>query len=196
MIRFILDHVAAALTRVTQQFKGKARFEALVSTFSEQVQGLEDAFNKLYSDRWLTTAIGLQLDNLGTVVGESRVGRDDEDYRTAIKARIAANVCNGTPDEILRVLSLYDAPVYKLTELFPAKLELYRTIALVTDPAILLRVLQSIKSCGVGVGLHYALVDSDNVFTFASGDVEEDSTTQGFSDDLETTGGFWSDVVS
>lgn len=99
-------HVAEALGNYIQKFKGKPRLMALTTAYIEQIQDLEDAFYQLITDRTIETAVGAQLDGIGSIVGEAREGREDEDYRLAIRVRILLNLTNGTIEQVIEILSL------------------------------------------------------------------------------------------
>jgi hypothetical protein len=101
-------------------------FEKLLATYIQQIQELEQALFQLIDDRTLETSLGAQLDGLGSVVGEARLGRDDDAYRIAIKGRITLNLSNGTPEDIISVIASQIGPKQlTLTEdSFPAHFEL------------------------------------------------------------------------
>jgi len=193
MIELVVNHVLDAIGKLVQQFKGKPKIEAFLSAFIEQIQELEEVFYQLATERGIDGE-GAQLDGLGSIVGEARQGRSDVLYRAAILKRIGINISAATTEDVLEIMTLFDPDTYELIEYQPATFWV-RKASGTTNPLEFLALLQGIKSSGVKVGFQYAEVDEDNVFSFASGDVEETSTTQGFADDAETTGGYWSDVV-
>ena len=56
--------------------------------------------------RVVGVAVGAQLDVLGRIVGEARLGDPDANYRLRIKAGILLNVSSGTPEELLAIFRL------------------------------------------------------------------------------------------
>lgn len=115
------SHVEQALRRRIEQFKEKARFGDLLTSYIQSVQFVEDALFQVLDDTTLLTSEGLQLDNIGQIVGEPRFGRNDLQYATAIRARILLNVSEGTTtDIILLILALQDGLSVNVIELFPA----------------------------------------------------------------------------
>ncbi|HEY3802246.1 MAG TPA: hypothetical protein VGL61_06540 [Kofleriaceae bacterium] len=54
----------------------------------------------------MTDAVGAQLDVLGKIVGQVRLGSSDDDYRRYIQARIAANRASGKREELINVAKL------------------------------------------------------------------------------------------
>jgi len=90
------------------------------------MQELEDAVWSVLTERWVPEAIGAQLDEMGEIVGEPRLGRTDAEYRPAIELRISLNQSGGEPEriiEFLRRIAGADAVIYK--EIWPAKIEIY-----------------------------------------------------------------------
>ncbi len=117
----ITDHIIAAKKRLLEQYKGKARMEALIEALVTPVQPLEDAFFQLLEERYLETSVGFQLDRLGDIVGISRDGLNDDQYRLRIRARIFVNVSNGEPETLILVYKLLTlSNLVILEELFPA----------------------------------------------------------------------------
>lgn len=47
------------------------------------------------------------MDYLGKIIGESRLGRDDEDYRAALRVRVSINTATGTPDSVIDLVKGY-----------------------------------------------------------------------------------------
>ena len=76
----------------------------MLSVLLGPIQDLEDTFYDLAVERRLDTAIGAQLDVYGIIVGASRRGLSDDDYRVYLQVRIQANRSNGQGDVILAVV--------------------------------------------------------------------------------------------
>lgn len=116
------DHVLEALSRFIEQFKDQPDIAAVLTSYVLQIQDLECALSDLLTETTLQTSVGQHLDDLGDLVGEPRAGRDDEQYRTAIIARIGLNTSNGTIEDVIGIIiSVAGAPVtVTITEFFPA----------------------------------------------------------------------------
>jgi hypothetical protein len=67
------------------------RLNKLINIFADQVQEIEDTLDDVENKCDLDTAIGTQLDGLGEIVNEPRLGRSDIDYAAALRVRIAIN---------------------------------------------------------------------------------------------------------
>jgi hypothetical protein len=89
--------------RLYEQFKGLPKWDGLVRAIARQAQDWEDAAQAVLTTISIDDSAGTQLDNLGRLIGQPRVGLDDAAYRLYIKARIIANKSNGTAENIYRV---------------------------------------------------------------------------------------------
>lgn len=99
----IEDHVALALTRLPSQFAGKPKLRAFISALIRPFQRLEDAQWQVYTLTSIDTATGLELEQIGILVGEPPSGLDDEVYRRRIRARIAVNRSKGRAEDLYSV---------------------------------------------------------------------------------------------
>jgi len=66
------DHAEIAWNHWLAQHVDKSETENFVRSFYPPLQWLDDALNQLYTDRWLDTAVGQQLDGIGSIVGIAR----------------------------------------------------------------------------------------------------------------------------
>jgi hypothetical protein len=120
-IEYIQDHVAQANLRLVEQDKESINLNKLLSAIVSPVQELEDCFQDLIYERSLTTATGVNLDNLGAIVGEKRNYKKDSDYRIAILSRIIINASGGTVNEIIAaIMLLYGTKNIEVSNLYPA----------------------------------------------------------------------------
>ncbi len=152
-------HVTEAIANLVEQFKSKLKLNFLLQSYIEEIQDLEVALFEVLEERGIATSIGAQLDGLGSIVGEERLGRSDDDYRTAIIARIGINVGSGTPEDIIGYLTLVAAGSdIELEEFFPASLTARVVDALTADEATVIgNLLKEIKAAGVGIDLVYGI---------------------------------------
>ena len=122
----IETHADDAAARLTSQYADAEKLRGLVSLWGERVQGIEDAAWSLLTDRWLDVAEGQQLDEIGDLVGEPRLGRTDETYREAINVRITINQSGGEPERIIEFFRrIAGANQVLYQEVYPAKIELF-----------------------------------------------------------------------
>jgi hypothetical protein len=187
------NHVAEALATLIAQFKGKTNLEGLLSLYTEEVQEIEDVLFQVLEDTVLDAAVGQQLDNLGTAVGVERGGRTDDDYRTRLRAQIAINKASGTLPEIVEILRLVTANVFEVVEWYPAGLTVRIDDALTESPTELAGILREARAAAVQTYLTYTGVADAQTFTFATGDVVENSDDQGFGYDQD---GNWTGLTA
>ena len=144
----ITDHVDAAIGRLTSQYEKADRLKALIRVDSERVQELESAAYSLLTERWIPEAVGQQLNELGAISGEPRLGRSDSDYRDAIQLRVRLNRGGGEPELILTYARvLFGTDDVRLDELYPAKLEIFVNADVTEQQAQLIR-----RVVGAGIG--------------------------------------------
>lgn len=117
----MLDYIALAKSRLTNQFSEAPRITALTEAMITPVQDVEELADDVKNLRWIATASGKQLDGCGYIVGEPRQGRDDEEYRKWILFRIFVNTSNATPEDLMHGLRfLTDPDDVQYMEQYPA----------------------------------------------------------------------------
>lgn len=123
---FITTHVTDAKERLLQQYKESAKLKALLDAFHAQVQELENVFNDLYISRVINAASGQVLDDMGTIVGQARIGFDDIRYRSLLFSKVGENTSQGDPEKVLQVVKLLAvANIAQIQEWYPAGYGLY-----------------------------------------------------------------------
>lgn len=197
----ITNHVQAGLDLLLDQYKGKPRIAALLTSELEQVQELEDAIWDVIVGRLIDNAVGVQLDALGKIVGQKRQGAGDEVFRARIRARIWANRSLGHPDDIIKVVQLASGLAddeWTYTEVYPAGflIELLGPI----DPSIVPVVAELVKVAkppGVGFSVLFSGIPESETFAFSDDDDPMTDVDRGFADDdpTEAPGGRWIDVA-
>jgi hypothetical protein len=106
----MLDYETLAQSRLTGKFADNPKMQALIAAIVAPLTLLETAADQLMSERWIDTAVGLQLDGAGSIVGELRRGRDDDTYREAIRFRVIVNISQATPGDLINGLQILTAP--------------------------------------------------------------------------------------
>lgn len=116
-----IDHQAKAESRVITQYRESTNLLDMNGVYLNQSQELEQVFQDLINKRSINTATGINLDNIGEIVGQSRQVEDqvltDDDYRKFIKARIVRNYTTSTIEEVIAsVIFILDAPQVQVVE--------------------------------------------------------------------------------
>ena len=101
-----------ALALLVSQFRDQklngdlTNLQKLIRILSVPAQELAYVNYKILTERWLNIAVGVQLDELGIILGLSRnPGESDEDYRERLQFQIFINISNGTPEDVIRALA-------------------------------------------------------------------------------------------
>lgn len=101
------DQVEIAVDRPSYKLKDKENFIALITMLVSQLQEIEEALILLGNQKDIDNVVGIYLDYLGKILGEDRLERSDEEYRTALKLKISINNSDGTPDIISEIIQTY-----------------------------------------------------------------------------------------
>lgn len=171
MIPSTVDCTQEQIDRLTDAFRGRTNIEGIVSALGASLQNLETCVFDFYTKRRLDTATNDALDKLGALVGQTRDGLPDADYREAIRLRIAINKSDGRAVDIVNITNmiLSQAGVtgsYSEGEEASFQIEALNTTAVST----VLRMLSEARPAGVYAVFWYS--------TWATGDdLEWGSTT-------------------
>lgn len=189
MVDQITDHDDRMKELLIQQFKEQPNFQKMIDALAVGIQELEDVSNDMLEDRSINTAIGVQLDFLGELVGEDRLGRTDDDYRSAIRVRISINTSKGTPEDLISIFAaLTNAGTVDYSELFPAFVDMFTNGDLIPD--FLVDNMNQVKPAGVAL----ILSSSQGGIPFA---LHGDFDGEGLSDTNQPTiGGELSGILS
>lgn len=129
---YIPNHIELAKSRLIEQFKEyrkigafSARPEGInnfIAAAVASVQDVEDVVNDLWIFRSLNQAQGVQLDEIGAIVGAPRTpGESDDDYRIDIQFQIFINSSNGEPETLYAVSRFVtNTPTVGYREYWPA----------------------------------------------------------------------------
>lgn len=167
------NHLQAIKSYDLEQYKESRTLSVLMQALVSQLQHTEDTFLDLELKRFIPTAFGYTLDLMGSIVGESRNFKNDNDYRTAILIRALINNGGGTPEDIISAIRiLYTPRKIEYSEIYPANFSLFIQASKVIPPQVDLGLLNirslinSIKPMGVGEFIVTAS-SGDNLFRFS-----------------------------
>lgn len=161
-------HTTRGLSRLIEQFKGKVNIEKLLKIVLSELDEIETALQEVLVYREIDQAYGSQLDLIGDLIGRSRDGYSDADYRARLKLQIGINTSESEADRILTVWkALTGSPSVSLTENFPAALTLTAQTSAV-DPNVIQEI-ERISAAGVKLnytiisGVPFGFFDSDGL---------------------------------
>ena len=106
------DYAAVAADSTPSRLADKPKFAALLGVYAATFQRVDDFVLAVNTALAIDDATGVQLDNLGALVGQSRSGgawpngESDDAYRPKIVARSLANRSCGTTPELQLILSI------------------------------------------------------------------------------------------
>lgn len=102
------DHVGKGRALLIEQFKNRRVVQGYLDCLMRRAQDLENVFWDIINSRILDDATAAQLDSLGGLANEKRSGRNDDDFRAAIRLRIRVNRSKGRIADIIDVAMLAD----------------------------------------------------------------------------------------
>lgn len=176
------SHTERGLSRLVQQFKGKVNIEKLLTVFLSELDEVEQTLIDIQIYKAIDSAFGFQLDQIGAIIGRTRDGYFDSDYRSRLKLQIGINTSEGDADKILTVWkSLTSSEIVSISENFPAEITLTAQTSAV-DPTIIDEMHRVVSA---GVGLNFIISDG-NPFAF----FDADGLGFGTTDDAGVGGAF------
>lgn len=93
------DLIVEGLSRLPSQFINSPIIRGLVEAILTNLQPLEDVLTQLDNERDLDTAVGVQLDVLGLLIGLLRGSLTDDQYRKALRVKVSQNASRGTTED-------------------------------------------------------------------------------------------------
>lgn len=144
----MMDYESLAASRITNVFRDKPRVREVIVSMPRQLTIFEQVAEQVRNERGLDLAIGVQLDKIGELIGEKRLGRPDEEYRLSIRFRIFVNISKGRPSDVnyvvkfltkgddIQYLESYPATVYMFSSGYDANSSLPDNVQEVAPAAI------------------------------------------------------------
>ncbi len=174
-------HVEVGLGRLIERWKGKPNVEAFLRSYLEQIQDLEEAIWFVIFGRMPDYAEGVQLDQLGKIVGRARDGMPDDAFRLYIKAQIRVNQSFGTVPDLIAIIQTIETAAFRVYE-YPTAAFLIAFTEAPTSPAgrVIPALVKAGRAVGVG-GLVTMPLDADRGALFGSVYAPALNATRGFS---------------
>jgi len=189
----VSDHCTVAASRFIQYLRDKPILTALLCEFVKPLNELETAFFALLNERSIDSAVGVQLDGIGTILNKPRNGRTDDAYRVVLRVELLVLRSNGKREELIEIVLTFLGAGFSLNiqSAYPAGVcyEIVEDIS-AFDPLEIAELLGRAKAGGVKLQLKYALSPQTSVFKFSSQvNAIDTSSLRGFANPGQTTGG-------
>lgn len=113
-------HGLSARALFIDQFRGRKVVTGILDSLTSRVQAVENSIFDVINLRMLDLATFAQLDSVGDLVGEPRLGRADTAYREAIRLRIRVERSQGRAEDVIQVVSLATSNNFLYREMYPA----------------------------------------------------------------------------
>jgi hypothetical protein len=165
----ITTHIADAKERLLFQYKGKANIEALLDSLGgQQIQDLENILFDINTRLDIDNSEGVQLNNIGLIVGQPRNGQDDITYRLFLKAKAGVNVSEGDVERVLSVWKIITGgSVIQVIDVYPAGVELFSDVPVADELAeAAFTLMQDVVAAGVRVTS--SIISPEDAFGFDS----------------------------
>jgi len=190
-----VDHTELGVNRLIWQYRGsQPRMQAWLSTYLDSYQTLEDTAIQVLANRWPLTAVGVQLDTLGEIVGQARGTLTDDQYRLFILARILVNKSIGRVADLGTIATVLGFDPIDIWEHSPG--EVHVSVAGADFGELVIELLADAKAGGVMLRFTFSDEDEGDVFQMSNTlGADDTSITSGFGDLGETTqntGGYFS----
>tara|TARA_Y100000593_G_C4223558_1_gene293211 strand:+ start:281 stop:847 length:567 start_codon:yes stop_codon:yes gene_type:complete len=179
MIEHIPNHEEQALARLLYYAKDYSNLRSIISMLSDGVQQIEDVLYDLLVSTTIEMAEGVTLDSWGSLVGETREGRADTEYRRFILARAAARNSHGRSETLLYIMGVVTLGPLSIQHIdFPGdyKLEyVHPTPSTVDERRRTTDIIKQATSAGVGVSiveanpLYFGFAGNPNALGFGAG---------------------------
>lgn len=147
--------IAIKANKLLEQYKPKPNINALINAlYSDPIEELKSLVAVLYNRFNIDASSGYQLDQIGTIVNQDRLGHDDTEYRMLLKARICKNNSDSTCEAIIAFWKIVTQASYvKVQEIYPARINIITDVDLAADiKDLAIELLQQVVGAGIEVG--------------------------------------------
>lgn len=196
----INNHVQQALGRLLAQYQGRPLIAGLYTAIVTQIQDIENATFAIDAGRQIwngtsTPAVGQALDDIGTIVGVSRNGLNDQQYILLIFGKIAENFSDDTVESVLSVVGyVFQAQQVITQEIYPAGMDI--TVLVPAIPASLFNLAKNLVQNTLGAGIKLVVSESGVTGTFRYAGPGVSGAVNGYGDvNTPGSGGVYAGVI-
>lgn len=186
------QHFKASVDRLAEVYKDKPVVLGILSAAARQFADLDTAFVELQTQRFLATAAGRQLDDLGQLLAENRGALGDDDYRAKLQLKLIRIYSEGTADNLLQIFTLLAGTNdVEFKEMFPAAIQLVAVEpASIFSDTFIRQAIEAARAAGINSD-YVAKTNGLPAFAFA-GDTDPDKAGFGDTGDALVGGRFTS----
>lgn len=157
-VKYNPDILPRILSRFTDILSDKPNIRALAEVIAPEMQQLEDMWFQLLNERSLDVGIGAQLDVVGNILNEPRLGKNDDEYRQALRLKIALNTSDGTNDDVRQaVTQLTQSTTVFIDDNYPASVDIIIDGNNISGD--ILQTIDNVVGAGIGVNIQSTTVD-------------------------------------
>ena len=162
----ISTHIKDALKRLITQYKNTSHIKWIIEAYGDQIQELEYVFRDLINERSIVSSHAKQLDGIGDILGEARKHLDDDAYRIVLISKIAKNISEGTPEDMIAIFKLLSQSEFvQYGEIYPGSITLNGiNTNFIINPKHLRLSLGAAKP--IGVAIDSMVMTNDTPFVF------------------------------
>lgn len=169
-----LDYATTTQNRLFKQWEDDPEWLSMMDIIAASFAEVEGQLLEINDNRSVSTAFGVQLDDVGELVGRKRNGLDDADYRRAIIVDANTLFSSGTPWELTELVrTLYPDNAVSYREFYPASFVLTIFGLSFEEFKLTLDIMQDTPPAGVGALLE--AIPPGEVFgpdSFTANDIE------------------------
>lgn len=163
---------------IPEQYKEAENFNRILKIFGEEIDELLDAIEQVRLAFLIDSAVGKQLDILGSIVVIPRNGLNDDDYREAIKFKIFQNTSKAKVEDLILILkTLTEADLVVYSDSPPAAYTIYSDGSKIDGN--LNDIMKRFTAVGVRVVVEMGLGDPPLVFPNLEQELEDLVDNQG-----------------
>lgn len=192
-------HVLESLNSLYVQHRSKPIIRALLTSYANRVQEIEDALWDLLTKTSLDTAFGDGLDALGDLLLFPRGAlTSDSDYRSVLRAAVLTIRSRGVSEDVIQIVSLVLGATFSWTYHYGyASIWIEPHAPFSLAPGVFMKLLRRAKSAGVQIELITPPLAESSLFTFSTDPFRIVSDASlGFSDTTQVAGGHLTGVVN
>ncbi len=191
---FISNYEVLAVRRLLHQYRKTVNLPKLINDlFSKEIPRQENVSVDMLTRLDIDASSDAQLDSIGELVGQERLGFSDPDYRILLKGKQAVNNSEGSINEMIDAWALLtNSPVVILVENYPHSMMLFATNEVDAGKIDLVFGLIQLAAAGGVKVSHFGVIPADDEYALAE-TADDDlspytpviSSTQGLGDDTD-----------